>query len=65
MFERADGALVLIEVKSSGGYMTHAALDNALDAKGCRIDDALILAKTNVKVDGSITYLPLYMAGVV
>lgn len=56
---------MLIEVKSGGSYMTHAALDNALNAKTCRIDDALVLADTNVKVDEAITYLPLYMAGVV
>ncbi len=65
LFERTDGTLVLVEVKSGGGYMTHATLDKALNAKDCRIDDVVVLAETNIKVDGPITYLPLYMAGAI
>lgn len=65
MFERDDGTLVLMEVKSGGSYMTHAALDKALQTDNYRIDDAFVLAETNVRVDGPITYLPVYMAGVI
>lgn len=64
-FEHEDGTLVLIEVKSGGSYHTHAALDNAIARKNYLIDEAIVLAETNVRVEGAITYLPLYMTGLI
>ena len=57
--------LAMLEVKSGGSYLTHAALDNAIATKNYRIDDAIVLAETNVRTAGRITYLPLYMAGII
>ena len=65
MFERADGSLVLIEVKSGRSYLTHAALDNALSTKNYHIDEAYVLAETNIHTEGNITYAPLYLAGLI
>lgn len=64
-FERTDGSLVLVEVKSGGEYLTHASLDNALSTQNYHIDEAIVLAKTNVHVSGNITYLPLYATGLI
>ena len=64
-FEREDGSLVLIEVKSGSGYRTHAALDNALATSNYAIDEAYVLAETNVEQSEGIVYLPIYMAGMV
>ena len=63
--EREDGTLALVEVKSGGGYLTHAALDNAIATRNYHIDDAYVLAETNVRSDGRIAYLPLYMAALI
>ncbi|WP_206214646.1 DUF4143 domain-containing protein, partial [Adlercreutzia sp. ZJ242] len=62
VLERADGSIVAIEVKSGSSYMTHAALDNALAVRDYHIDEAIVLAETNVKVCDGITYLPVYSA---
>ena len=64
-FERPDGTLAIIEVKSGGSYLTHAALDNALNTRNYAIDDAFVLAETNIRTEGKITYLPIYMAAIV
>ncbi len=57
-----DGTITAFEVKSGSNYLAHAALDNALGNGNCDITDAYVLAETNVKVDGRVTYLPVYMA---
>lgn len=61
--ETLDGDVLVIEVKSGGRYKSHAALDNALAAKGYGIDRALVLAETNLFRDGDVLYLPIFMAG--
>ena len=55
--------MLAIEVKSGGRYKSHAALDNALAAKGYGIDRALVLAETNLFRDGDVSYLSIFMAG--
>ena len=57
-----SGSLLGIEVKSGSDYMTHAALDNARAVRGYHIDEAIVLAETNVKVRDGIAYLPIYSA---
>jgi predicted AAA+ superfamily ATPase len=60
--EREDGGIVAIEVKSGSSYMTHAALTNAIEAPGYNIEDAYVLAETNLEQKGKVLYLPIYMA---
>ena len=60
--ERKNGELIAIEVKSGAGYMSHAALNNALAIKEFDISEAIVLAETNISQAGSVLYLPIYMA---
>lgn len=62
LLERADGSIIAIEVKSGSNYKTHAAIDNALAVRDYHIDEAIVLAETNVEARGGITYLPIYSA---
>jgi len=61
--ERADGAVLAIEVKSGRQYLTHAALDNALAVPEYAIDEAYVLAETNVRQEGRIVYAPIFLIG--
>ncbi len=61
--ETRDGDVLAIEVKSGKRFRSHAALDNALAAEGYGIDQALVLAETNLFRDGRVLYLPVFMAG--
>ena len=62
VLEKADGTIMAIEVKSGSNYLTHAALDNALAIADYHIDEAYVLAETNVRRAGGIVYLPIYCA---
>lgn len=62
--ERADGSIDALEVKSGSSYLTHAALDNALATRGYDIDRACVLAETNIRREGNILYVPVFLAGV-
>jgi len=62
--ESMDGSVCAIEVKSGSGYLTHAALDNALGTRGYTIDRAIVLAETNVRRCGPILYLPAFCASI-
>ncbi|NEG88528.1 AAA family ATPase [Bifidobacterium aerophilum] len=59
--ETADGRVLVFEIKSGSSYRTHASLDHALDSPNCGIDEAYVLAETNVEIVGRVTYLPIYM----
>lgn len=52
-----------IEVKSGKSSHAHAALDHLLDVKNYHLKKAVVLHTDNVESDGKITYLPIYMAG--
>lgn len=57
------GEVIPVEVKS-GRYSTkHAALDRLLEVKNFGIRRAIVLHGRNVEHGGKVTYLPLYMAG--
>ena len=56
-----NGAAVPIEVKSGADHKKHAALDHLLENHN--LHSAYVLSTANVEVDGMITYLPIYMAG--
>lgn len=62
--EGADGEVHAIEVKSGSNYLSHAALDNALNTNGYTIDRALVFAETNTMRKGEVLYLPVFCSGI-
>lgn len=52
-----------IEVKPGKRSHSHAALDHLLDVKNYHPQKAIVLHTTKVEADGKISYLPIYMAG--
>ena len=55
--------IVPIEVKSGKDYKRHTVLSNLMKAENSRISRAYVLCNDNVRMEGKITYLPIYMAG--
>lgn len=58
--ERA-GNVTPIEIKSGKDYQRHAALDNVMGNRDYDIPLAFVFQNDNVRVDGRIVYLPVYM----
>lgn len=56
-----DGNVLPIEVKSGKDYVIHRALSNVLECGEYDINEAIVLCNDNVRVDGRITYAPIYM----
>ena len=56
------GRVLPIEVKSGKDYEKHSALDNVMAADEYGIKEAYVFTNDNVKVDGKLTYFPIYMA---
>lgn len=56
-----DGKCLPIEVKSGKDYSIHSALNNLLSNPGYDIPTAFVLSKGNVKDEGRVVYLPVYM----
>ena len=56
-----SGKTLPIEVKSGKVYNKHSALNNLLDVKEYGIEEAFIFTNDNVKIDGKLNYLPIYM----
>ncbi len=54
-----DGEVVPIEVKSGRDYKTHKALDNFINNYHAK--KAYVLSIGNIKQDGIVNYLPIYM----
>lgn len=50
-----------IEVKSSG-YLTHKSLDKFIETYHSRIGRSIVLYPKDLKVEGNMQYLPVYMA---
>ncbi|MDR1815698.1 MAG: DUF4143 domain-containing protein, partial [Clostridiales Family XIII bacterium] len=61
--ETPDGQIVPVEVKSGKDYKRHNALTNLMDAEEFRLQEGIVLTEGNVSRTGKITYLPVYMAG--
>ena len=59
----SGGHAVPVEVKSGADYKHHAALNHLLESYG--FDNAYVLSANNVETAGTITYLPMYMAGLI
>ncbi len=55
-----DGEVVPIEVKSGRDYKAHKALDNFINNYHAK--KAYVLSIGNIKQDGIVNYLPIYMA---
>ena len=56
------GHVLPIEVKSGKDYELHSALNNVLKNSEFEIEEAFVFANCNIKTEGKITYLPIYMA---
>lgn len=57
-----DGEVLPIEVKSGKDYKVHRALSNIIDCGEFNLNRALIFNNSNLKVEGKLTYAPIYMA---
>jgi len=57
-----DGKVLPLEVKSGSDYKKHAALNHLMDNK--KLNKAYVLSVNNVEKSDAITYLPIYMTGV-
>ena len=55
------GQVLPIEVKSGKDYEKHSALDNVMAVDAYGIQEAYVFTNDNVKVDGNLTYFPIYM----
>ena len=55
------GRVLPIEVKSGKDYERHSALDNVMAVAEYGIEEAYVFTNGNVKADGKLTYLPIYM----
>ena len=53
---------VPIEVKSGKDYQIHSALNNILSNRDYGIKKAFVLCNDNVKTNGPICYMPIYMS---
>jgi hypothetical protein len=54
--------VVPLEVKSGKSYKRHSALNNVLATENYDIQQAIVLCEDNVSTEGSVAYLPIYMA---
>jgi predicted AAA+ superfamily ATPase len=61
--ENAQGKVIPLEVKSGKDYKRHNALSNLLGAAEYHLKEGIVLCEDNVSKDGSVMYLPVYMAG--
>ncbi len=48
-------------MKSGKDYERHSALDNVMKVDDYEIDEAFVFTCGNVKKDGRVVYLPVYM----
>lgn len=55
------GKVLPIEVKSGKDYETHRALSNIMDCEDYDLPEAIVLNNDNLKADGRIVYVPIYM----
>lgn len=57
-----DGEVLPIEVKSGKDYKVHRELSNIMDCGEFNLNRALIFNNSNLKVEGKLTYAPIYMS---
>lgn len=56
-----EGSVLSIEVKSGKDYETHRALSNIMDCSEYTLPKAIIFNNDNLRVEGKLTYVPVYM----
>lgn len=61
--DSSTGVVLPVEVKSGKDYKRHSALAGLMDDSARTFDRAVVLHDGNVEKKGDITYLPVYMAG--
>lgn len=61
LIEGKCGRVVPIEVKSGRKFRNHAAIDGVLANRASRACEGVVLCRSNVEVEGKITYVPFYM----
>ena len=59
---QSGGKVLPVEVKSGNDWTSHRALDNVLGAKEWDLGNSYVLCRGNIRREGPITYLPLYMS---
>lgn len=57
-----SGHILPIEVKSGKDYTKHNALNNVLSNPEFGLSEAIVLCNDNIRQDGIVTYLPIYMS---
>lgn len=57
-----SGHILPIEVKSGKDYTKHNALNNVLSNPEFELSEAIVLCNDNVRQEGMITYMPIYMS---
>lgn len=57
-----DDEVIPIEIKSGDSYKSHAVLDFVLDQKDWALNSGIVFCDCNVEKEGSVYYLPWYMA---
>lgn len=57
-----SGHILPIEVKSGKDYTKHNALNNVLSNPEFCLSESIVLCNDNVRLDGIVTYLPIYMS---
>jgi predicted AAA+ superfamily ATPase len=55
------GQTILMEIKSGKWFRRHVTLSKLLEVPDYSISDAIVMCEDNVRVEGQITYLPIYM----
>lgn len=60
LIEGKRGRVVPVEVKSGRKFRNHAAINNMLANKASRAQEGIVLCRSNIEIDGKITYVPFY-----
>ncbi len=58
-----NGTTLPIEVKSGKDYQRHNALTNVMNNAGYDIKEAFVFTGDNMRQDGGVYYLPIYLVG--
>ena len=61
LIEKA-ASIIPIQVKSGKDYYVHSALSKTVSNKEYEVEKAYVLTNYDVKIEGNITYLPVYMS---
>ena len=56
-----NGSVLPLEIKSGKDYTVHSALTRIMDNPDYQIPRAFVFSNANVRVEGKIVYLPMYM----